>query len=566
MRRINTLNKDTDAFGAGKHGWKNGVPGTGNRPTEGQAEWFNALQEEVARTIEAAGIALDGSSYSQLQAAIQHFAGPGNPSAIRSLPDVNVTTGATAADNLAALNAALATKRSRLLVPEGEFNVSGSFSNVFGAELEPGGRIVKPITGGKQLLNSYADLHKYVFGQEYLAAFHKVLMEQMGATGTRAPIGVFSGDSTTAGDAVDAPYQIHSLARRYGLVKGLNTPFGLNFINAGHSGWNTERWRLEALAGDLALNPDVYVLRWGINDPGYYSADYTTGPALDAGQAAPGRRTAADYLSSLRTALATIRAARSVASLSIVLMTPNSTSDTPNARDELWYEQIVPGIKQAARDFNCCFVDTYAWLRDSRPAAGVWMDNPLPGGGRAIHPLNVMNTWIAGLLGQVLFPEGLATSVGRTSIISVGGAEDIGDVNRVPSYYGYGLTISRAGDGSGFPFNGILQTVRAHDEVVMQYCYSFTIVDGSRFAYRVGRAVALGGNPAGWEAWVTFGATQLGLVTASAGYAQPVNGALRVAKAGAVNTIEGYISKSAPAVIAANTQIGTIPAGFRPTR
>ena len=292
-----------------------------------------------------------------------------------------------------------------------------------------------------------------------------------------------------------------------------------------------------------------------------FSDPLADGPAI---QRASERALAAG--GSLRTALATIRAARSVASLSIVLMTPNSTSDTPNARDELWYEQIVPGIKQAARDFNCCFVDTYAWLRDSRPAAGVWMDNPLPGGGRAIHPLNVMNTWIAGLLGQVLFPEGLATSVGRTSIISVGGAEDIGDVNRVPSYYGYGLTISRAGDGSGFPFNGILQTVRAHDEVVMQYCYSFTIVDGSRFAYRVGRAVALGGNPAGWEAWVTFGATQLGLVTASAGYAQPVNGALRVAKAGAVNTIEGYISKSAPAVIAANTQIGTIPAGFRPTR
>lgn len=70
MRRINTLNKDVDAFGAGKHGWKNGVPGTANRPTEGQAEWFNAMQEEIAAVIEGEGTALADADNGQLRKAI----------------------------------------------------------------------------------------------------------------------------------------------------------------------------------------------------------------------------------------------------------------------------------------------------------------------------------------------------------------------------------------------------------------------------------------------------------------------------------------------------------------
>lgn len=75
MRRINTLNKATDAFGPGKHGWKNGVPGTANRPTEGQAEWFNAVQEELAGVIEAAGLSLDAGDNQQLLSAIKELRG-----------------------------------------------------------------------------------------------------------------------------------------------------------------------------------------------------------------------------------------------------------------------------------------------------------------------------------------------------------------------------------------------------------------------------------------------------------------------------------------------------------
>lgn len=81
MRRIDTLNKATDLFGSGKHGWKNGTPGTGDRPTEGKAEWFNSVQEEVSGTIEFAGDVLAPAQSDQLRKAIQKLAGQLNNNA-----------------------------------------------------------------------------------------------------------------------------------------------------------------------------------------------------------------------------------------------------------------------------------------------------------------------------------------------------------------------------------------------------------------------------------------------------------------------------------------------------
>lgn len=456
---------------------------------------------------------------------------------------------------------------SVLVNDNGKFLVT-SLTNPRGVELDGHGHIVKAITGGLQKLNSYSDKSQHVFGREYLAAFHNLLIAQS-TSPTRKPIMVFSGDSTTEGAAVSADYQIHALLKTAAENSGLQTAYGINSINAGHSGWHTEMWRQWAIAPDMALNPDLYVIRWGINDPGYYSYDINNGPALDAGQSAPGRRTVDDFLTSLRAGLATIRASRSVASLSIVLMSPNSTADTPNGRDELWYEQIIPGIKQAARDFQCCFIDTYAYLRDSRPAAGVWMDDPMPGGGRGIHPLNVMNTWIAGLMADVIFPSGLKQKIGRTNLRSIGGAEDIGDATRPPSSYPYGITLSRA-NNANFPFDGQLQTVRWQDEVVVQHCYPYKDESTSSFAVRIGRAIALGAEPAGWDAWIYVGGTGLsestGNVVPTANYALPAAGQMRAAKTGSMTVVEGYITKSTPSVIPADTHVATLPVGYRPVR
>lgn len=70
MRRIDTATKAVDLFGAGKHGFKAGNVLSGEAPTKLSSDWFNALQEEVARAIEAFGLELDPEDNGQLAGAI----------------------------------------------------------------------------------------------------------------------------------------------------------------------------------------------------------------------------------------------------------------------------------------------------------------------------------------------------------------------------------------------------------------------------------------------------------------------------------------------------------------
>ena len=461
-----------------------------------------------------------------------------------------------------AVDSALVTGLKSIFVNDNNKFLVTALNNALGVEFEGYGSIVKAITGGLQKLNSYGDKNQYVFGQEYMAAFHNLLITQH-TTPTRKPIMVFSGDSTTAGDGASADYQIDDLLKLAGEVAGLQTPFGLSSINRGQSGQMTQQWVDTHLAGDLAANPDLLVLRWGVNDPGYLKDGST--PPLNAGQSFPNRRDATDFATSLRAGLTTIRASRGVSSLSILLMTPNSTADTPNGRDELWYEQITPIIKQAARDFQCTFIDTYAYLRDSRPAAGVWMDNPF-GDGRGIHPLNVMNTWIAGLMSSVVFPVGLRQKIGRNNIKNIGGNEDVGDSTRVPSFYPYGLTIGRANGSSAFPFDGAIVTIRTSDEIVFQFNFPFqNSARRQRFAFRLGRSAILSGLPADFGPFQIVGAIA-DAITPAGGFTVPGTGGARTVLDNSSVTIEGYIAKTVAGIIAANTTVGTVPAGYRPVQ
>ena len=77
MRRIATgsnRNPAIDLFGTGKHGFKTGNRSLGDPPSTPGGEWYNSVQEELARAIEGAGIALDAAKYDQLLAAIKSIA------------------------------------------------------------------------------------------------------------------------------------------------------------------------------------------------------------------------------------------------------------------------------------------------------------------------------------------------------------------------------------------------------------------------------------------------------------------------------------------------------------
>ncbi|MFA7399233.1 MAG: hypothetical protein WCZ98_02015 [Sideroxydans sp.] len=73
MFRIDTPNKAVDLFGAGKHGFRDGDIALGINPTELSADQQNALQEELAGVIEAAGLMLSKANNAQLVEAIKRL-------------------------------------------------------------------------------------------------------------------------------------------------------------------------------------------------------------------------------------------------------------------------------------------------------------------------------------------------------------------------------------------------------------------------------------------------------------------------------------------------------------
>lgn len=77
MYRIDTATKATDLFGPGKHGFRNGNVGTATPATKLDADFWNMIQETIARFVEGAGLALDKNNYDQLTAAFNAIIGNG---------------------------------------------------------------------------------------------------------------------------------------------------------------------------------------------------------------------------------------------------------------------------------------------------------------------------------------------------------------------------------------------------------------------------------------------------------------------------------------------------------
>lgn len=86
MRRIDTSTAAQDLFGKGKHGWRNGNPQAGVRPTQFNAEFVNALQEEIANAIEKAGISLNPEDNQQLFKAVEKIASEQGKTVLNDTP------------------------------------------------------------------------------------------------------------------------------------------------------------------------------------------------------------------------------------------------------------------------------------------------------------------------------------------------------------------------------------------------------------------------------------------------------------------------------------------------
>ncbi|HHX0692190.1 TPA: hypothetical protein ACVQMV_000235 [Yersinia enterocolitica] len=75
MHRIDTPTAQVDKFGAGKNGFTRGNPQTGVPATALDDDYFDAVQEELAGVVEAAGITLKKTDRAQVLAAIKLLIG-----------------------------------------------------------------------------------------------------------------------------------------------------------------------------------------------------------------------------------------------------------------------------------------------------------------------------------------------------------------------------------------------------------------------------------------------------------------------------------------------------------
>lgn len=236
-------------------------------------------------------------------------------------------------------------------------------------------------------------------GREYLAHFHTLLMNGSAAKA------IFSGDSTTEGGTGNGIVNptLNNISNVVGTMLQAAYP-AITTVNAGHSSQSTVAWLSTYLAADLAQNPDLYVIRWGIND-GSLNPD--------------------TFLSNLETGLLTIRQSKSAAQMSILLMSPNSTNDNPLGRNQAWYERVVPALPILARKYQCAYLDTYSILIDSMNAITA-MDAPYAG-------IVAATSLVNGTRYQIL-------SVGSTDFTAVGAAANI---------VGTIFTATGAGTGTG---------------------------------------------------------------------------------------------------------------------
>lgn len=346
-----------------------------------------------------------------------------------------------------------------------------SLNNQNGVTIETsgGGRVFN--SAGVQLSTYAEPKSRFITGEEYLWSIHYRFLNQ---PSTLRKI-VWSGDSTTAGGnaGVYRPDTICDLlAGHYGAPRA-------KAYNAGHSGDTVVDWNTTHLAADLAAYPDmaVYVLRWGIND----------------GQLS----TFTQFRDNLRAGLATLRAAKPVGDLAVILMTPNSTSDTPNGRDEQWYERINNVIRQAARDFQCVYFDTYGFWRDSRAnghAAGAWLDDPYSDG-RGIHPDAAFNAQIIGRVCEMIFKPLASVNANRNKITNnISGLGTIG-VSVNPFSFHYGISMWRTTDGT-FPVDGAVIVHRTSDDLVKQTVIGYSGTSKQVTISRINNAPA---NT--WGAW-----------------------------------------------------------------
>lgn len=417
-----------------------------------------------------------------------------------------------------------------LTLKEDEF--VSSLSNEYGVEIDPRrGRVFD--TSGVQL-STYSDPRsRFVNGEQYL---HYVLNKMTladGFTPEKKTYILWSGDSTVVGVNSEAwpPAAIaNQLARAYGIIDVQN-------VALGHSGKTLYEWGFFYIDSEWSQHDaaDLLILRWGINDP-YFG--YTLEQVKEA----------------LERGLSKLRANKGVAQQSIIIMAPNATADTPNGRDEKWYEQLTALLRAKAKEYQCMFFDTYGFYQDARRGAGVWLDDPYSDG-RGIHPDFTFSSQIISELMRHVYGPCAAVN-GKTNVLANTGSsvQTIGG-GYPPSSFPLGISMWRTDPtDSSWPISGAITVERTVDLISVQRLTGYS---NNNQRITLTRFASGGGN---WSQWRGLQNNLGALLT---------NGWTVGASRSATyqKSVEGMVTLSAILVagtVTAGTIIATLPAEFRP--
>jgi hypothetical protein len=396
-------------------------------------------------------------------------------------------TGGT--DDSSLINGYVTTVNSSLILPPGTY-YTPSYSNVNGVPINGDGTLLRAVnqqafstgttlvTATREQINGYSDKSRFIAGMEYLSEWWAALEADASGTLTPQEI-VFSGDSTTSGVGVTSPFLVDEMATGVFQARGV---IGVTTVNQGHSGQCSSQWLSSYLAQDLALNPNVYVIRWGINDP-------AVGCALSPAQT----------IANMRSGLATIRASFSVDQMTVILEMPSATNDNPNGRNRAFHEALRNGFMQAARDYQAVFIDTYGEMPDA-DSTTVCMTHDYqtsPGPSTPIiqiHPTNCKNPSYNSLLMDVLLPSGQA-QMAMNQFWNIPSSQFLPSSTVLPSSYPFGMADFRA-TLSAWPFDGTGLDFRSTDNVSIQFNAPYN-AGVSDLAFRISQGV--GGTS--WNPW-----------------------------------------------------------------
>ncbi|EFM0223653.1 hypothetical protein DA41_002157 [Escherichia coli] len=485
------------------------------------ANWYDALNNRI-RNLKDPESPQDAVTLSYLEGYIE-----GGDSTLR--PDIT-RTGAVGNNIQQAINLSIA---GQTVITMKDDEIVSSLLNEYGVEIEQRrGRVFN--TEGVQLTTYSDPRSRFVTGDQYLNYVISKMIKADGVDKSQKTYILWSGDSTIVGvnSELWPPATIADFyAKRYGIIDVKNTSLG-------HSGKTLYEWGNWYIDHEWSVfsAADLIVLRWGINDPYYgYTLDQVK-DALDRG-------------------LSKLRNNKSVAQQSIIIMSPNSTSDTPNGRDEKWYEQLTAVLRAKAKQYKCMFFDTYGMWQDSRGSAGNWLDDPY-GDGRGIHPNSTFSAQIHKLLFEYIYGP-CAVINGSSNLFSNNGSS-IQFINSSypPNTFHMGTSWWRTNpDDASWPLDGVIQVDRFVDGIVVQKNYGYSSDNARVCLMRIGRI-----SENTWSTWRGNQYDMSGILQNGWSVGEARSGTYQ-------KSAEGVVTLSA-VLTGGNTSVGTVimvlPEGFRP--